>query len=89
MEQITQLYNLVDVWRLKNANTKRYTWRQKQPRVHCRLDYFHISSHLLDYLLETKILPSVLSDHSPISLSFKFIEEPKRSWPLKTKFVIA
>ena len=78
IDEIKQLYNLVDVWRLKNANTKRYTWRQKQPRVHCRLDYFLISSHLLDYLLETKILPSVLSDHSPISLSFKFIEEPKQ-----------
>ena len=31
---------LCDVWRIFNPHCKRYTWRQRQPEIHCRLDFF-------------------------------------------------
>ena len=38
---------------------------------------FNISQHTLDFIIEANILPSVLSDHSPISLCIKHLDEPK------------
>ena len=34
------IQGLTDIWRLLNPEAKRYTWRQNQPAVHCRLDFF-------------------------------------------------
>ena len=38
--------NLTDIWRTLNADKHRYTWRQRKPEIHCRLDFFLISSDL-------------------------------------------
>ncbi|CAH3122874.1 unnamed protein product [Pocillopora meandrina] len=32
-------FNLVDIWRLRNPDKKRYTWKQNKPLVQRRLDY--------------------------------------------------
>ena len=32
-------YDLVDIWRTRNPETKRFTWRQKNPSIQRRLDY--------------------------------------------------
>ena len=34
LTELINIYNLVDVWRIKHENTKRYTWGQKTPRIH-------------------------------------------------------
>ena len=34
---------LCDVWRLFNPDSKGFTWRQKQPEIQCRLDFFLVS----------------------------------------------
>ena len=31
--------DLVDVWRIVNPDSRRYTWRRKNPESHCRLDF--------------------------------------------------
>ena len=31
--------DLVDIWRVKNPQTKSYTWSQKSPVVLCPLDF--------------------------------------------------
>ena len=31
-------YDLVDIWRIRNPETKRFTWRQKNPLIQRRLD---------------------------------------------------
>ena len=36
--------DLVDIWRIFNPSEKRYSWRQKSPAMHCRLDFFFIIS---------------------------------------------
>ena len=47
-------YNLCDVWRIKNPNSKRYTWRQRNPElIQCRLDFWLISESLYDKILPT------------------------------------
>ena len=38
---------LCDVWRIFNPDFERYTWRQRQPEIHCRLDFFLVSQSIL------------------------------------------
>ena len=66
-------FNLNDVWRIKNPNLSRYSWRQSQPLVQCRLDYWLISDSLFDSVTDTDIVPSIRSDHSGITLKFRSI----------------
>ena len=45
-EQLRQLIDrndLVNIWRIVNPIEQRYSWRQKSPAVHCRLDFFLVS----------------------------------------------
>ena len=90
LKELMNLYDLVDSWRLRNNNVKRFTWRRKTPRVHCRLDFFLISSPLMDFVSKSDILPSVLSDHSPILTCIKYLDEPVNGvghWKLNTSLL--
>ena len=46
VQSIANSLDLIDVWRTLNPDGKRFTWRRTKPEVHCRLDYFMISSSL-------------------------------------------
>ncbi len=49
---------------------KRYTWHSNhKPPIFCRLDYFLISSNLLNAVNNCNILPGFLSDHSAVILN--------------------
>ena len=61
--------DLVDVWRAKNPNSKRYTWRSNNPLVQTRLDYWLISATLMYNVTDCEIKPSIKSDHCLISLA--------------------
>ena len=90
LDELSRIFDLVDVWRLRNKAKKQYTWRQRNPRIHCRLDYFLISQHVLDVVVKANILPSIFSDHSPISLSLKFTDEPtlgRGHWKMNTSLL--
>ena len=83
-------YDLIDIYRIKNPNKKRYTWRQPKPRICSRLDFFLISSPMMDFVTKVDILPSILSDHSPILISFKFTNEIHKGpghWKLNTSLL--
>ena len=60
--------DLVDIWRVKNPNTKSYRWSQNSPMILCRLDYWLISNNLHDLTTPTDIIPAIKTDHSTISL---------------------
>ena len=60
--------DLIDIWRVKNPNTKSYTWSQNSPMILCRLDYWLISNNLHDLTTSTDIIPTIKTDHSAISL---------------------
>ena len=63
-------YSLVDIWRLRNPNTKYYTRREKcrSGLVQSRLDYFLASRSLEFEISNCNIKPGLMSDHSLIKV---------------------
>ena len=70
INNICSMNDLCDIWRIRNLNSKRFTWRSQTPFRQRRLDYYLISNHLLVYTDEADILPGIATDHSAITLSF-------------------
>ena len=63
---------MCDIFRIRNPNLKRFTFRQKNRNntiIHRRLDYIFLSNSLQEFAKKTDTLPSILSDHSPVLLS--------------------
>ena len=58
--------DLCDIFRVRNPDMKRYTWRRKTPFKQHGLDYFLISDQLQDQIDQVDIIPSIQSDHSTI-----------------------
>jgi len=71
LETLLEQMDLVDIWRIRYPNMRRYTWRGKGRGglVQSRIDYFFISASLADVALEVDIEHGVCSDHSMLSLS--------------------
>lgn len=68
--------DLVDIWRAKNPNDKRYTWRVPNFKQ-SRLDYFLISTDFEPYVKKVNIDTSYRSDHSPVYLTLQFNNQTK------------
>ena len=80
---------LSDIWRKRNPLERRYTWRQKTPPIHSRLDVWLISENIEDFVKEIDIRPSVRSDHSSILLcldSFQ-TERGKGYWKINNSYL--
>jgi exodeoxyribonuclease-3 len=71
-------YNIIDVWRVLNPSRKCFTWRQRNPLIQSRLDYFLISGELFYNVSETQIKPSIKTDHSLLQIQLNILEEQKR-----------
>ena len=71
--QILEQYNLVDIWRIRNALSKRFTFRKNHFSgfIQRRLDYVFISNHFQEFTKNIDILPAFCSDHSPILCTFE------------------
>ena len=78
MKELIGNFELIDIWRLMHPETKRYTYRQKNPIIQSRLDYFYITNEVQDYVYKTDIIPSVWSDHSCITIYIKHLTERER-----------
>ena len=74
---ITQ-FDLCDIWRVRNPQTKRYTYRTKKPLYQSILDYWIISNSIQDIITVTDIIPSLYSDHSAIILGAKLLKNDNR-----------
>ena len=61
--------DLIDVWRVLNSNTLRYTWRRKKPEIQCRLDFFLVSQSLMCHVIRADIMMGFKTDHSMITIS--------------------
>jgi exonuclease III len=68
LRQFIDRNELVDIWRICNPIEQRYSWRQRSPAVHCRLDFFLVSVGLGNINRKTDISYGFKSDHSFISL---------------------
>ena len=73
---------LVDIWRIKNPQTRSYTWSQKSSTVLCRL-YFWLISNVISVILSTLLeyseycLQCVQRDHASITLALSDTGEIK------------
>ena len=76
--EIKLAYDLVDIWRIRNPNKRKFTWRQKKPLIQRRLDYWLISDGLQDFIEDSDIIPSIKSDHSAITLQINSFEDKVR-----------
>ena len=73
-------FDLVDIWRIRNPTTRRFTWRQRNPFIQRRLDFWLISDVCQEEIEGTDIIPAVNninSDHSAIILHFNNIDRQK------------
>jgi len=77
-------FALCDIFRIRNKNLKRFTFRQKTPCLARRLDRFLISNLLQARVSKCEILPSLLSDHSPIVITINtgdgYFKKGKNYW---------
>jgi len=78
IEDIQTVFNLLDIWRVKNPNLKSFTWSQKSPFIFCKLDYWLLSDALFDMVKDVDIVPSIKTDHSDITLSLGDLENVGR-----------
>ena len=78
LQNTLNTYNLVDLWRIKNPETRRYTWRRHFPLTQSRLDYFFVPQEMVYCLQEVDIKPSIKTDHSLITLKLSINNENKR-----------
>ena len=74
IEDICLLHYLVDIWRIRNPETKRFTWRQNTPLIQRRLDFWLTDNTLQEDINQVDIIPSIKSDHSAVVLSISHVE---------------
>ena len=70
--------DLCDIYRIRNPETKRFTWRRKTSFKQRRLDYFLVSDCLQESVQTIEIIPSVQSDHSALKLNFWNVQNEAR-----------
>ena len=90
LEDICLEQDLLDIWRVRNPMTARFTWRQKTPIIQRRLDFWLISDSLQEDVDQVDIIPSIKSDHSAITLSFSGVEDGIRGpsfWKFNSSLV--
>ena len=71
LKNILLEFNLVDTWRKRNPQAKQYTWHQKNPEVHCRLDYFFLTKSIDSQVTLADIIYVPYTDHRGIQIAFK------------------
>jgi hypothetical protein len=69
LEELITTHDLCDIWRIRNPDTRRYTWRKNKPVIHSRLDFWLVTNFCQDFCTEADIIPSIRSDHSAVTLN--------------------
>ena len=78
LAQLQDSRDLIDIWRIRNPYTRRFTFRQKTPLIQRRLDYFLISDILQENVKNVEVIPAICTDHSSIMLRFSNLEKYNR-----------
>ena len=66
LENLCSAFDLIDIWRIRNPGAKRFSWRQKNPTIQRRLDYWLIANSIQEEVEKVDIIPAIRSDHSAI-----------------------
>ena len=90
VQNIANSLDLIDVWRVFNSDTKRFTRRRKKPEIHYRLDFFLTSTSLSPAVTKADILARYKTDHSLITLHLANNNNPRGPgfWKLNTLFLL-
>ena len=78
IDNLCSLFDLIDIWRIRNPDAMRFTWRQKNPIIQRRLDFWLISSSTQEEVVSVDIIPAIRTDHSAITIHINGIEETRR-----------
>ena len=89
VHESSEKLDLVDVWRVLHPDTNNFTWRQRHPRIQCRLDFFLVSQSTVNITTPADIVPGYKTDHSMITLRLLLHSNPRRPgfWKLNTSFL--
>ena len=73
LNEIKETICLCDMWKIKNPNVRRFTFRQNHSSgfIERTLDFFLVSNTLQESVKNTTVLASFCTDHSPIDFSLK------------------
>ena len=83
--------DLCDLFRVRNPDTRHFTWRHKNSFLQRRLDYFLVSEYSQEQIDTFDIIPSVQSDHSALKMKFSPLGERKRGpshWKFNNSLVL-
>ena len=90
VKSIVDSLDLTDIWRFLNADTKRFTWRRRNPEIQCRPDFYFISASFFNINnFRAVILPGFKTDHSLITLHLTNNTNPRGPgfWKLNTSLL--
>ena len=57
-------YDLVELWRIRTPNSKKFSWRQKSPMIQRRFEYWLISDLLQDDVAKVDIVTAIYKNGS-------------------------
>lgn len=63
-------FGLGDGWRLQHPLAREYTFYSNVHQTYSRIDFFLTSNSIIPNIIETKIHPINISDHSPVTLTW-------------------
>lgn len=89
VKEICETWDVIDIWRTLNPEEERFTWRQKNPNIQCRLDFFLASQSLMGNINTADIVPGYKTDHSMITMEITTNFNPRGPglWKLNTSFL--
>ena len=78
IKEIIENNDIHDIYRILNPNAKQYTWHSNhKPPIFCRLDYFLVSSNILNAITTCKITTGIRSDHSLVYFNINVENQPR------------
>ena len=83
ISQLTKIITTFDVcdiytYRLRNPDTRRFTYRQNSPKRLHRLDYFILSNSIQEIVEKNEVLTSVSSNNSPVLVIFNSFPQNRK-----------
>ena len=77
IEEILKTFSLVDIWRKKHGNNKRFTWSRRSSKVKSTLDYWIIPAVLENFVKKIEIIPGYGSDHMAVEMKLHVQKQDK------------
>ena len=89
--KILDRLNLCDIFRVRFPQLKRFTFHRRNPRIQRRLDYLFTSNDIQEAVDSVDVLPSFMSDHSPVLISVNLcpkINRGKYGWKFNNSLLM-